>query len=149
MVLLDDVGDVLEEDEPGRRAKDGTLVNGVRERLRVRTFGLDKCSGSAGSEERLKESDELWVKAGVLVLANEDGSVDPLKRGLDVGGVESGLEVEMSVVDPSKKTEGDEVAAGVGGTVSPLAKAVGVGLVEVRKEEEADAAFGNLGENRS
>ena len=149
MVLLDDVGDVLEEDEPGRRAKDGTLVNGVRERLRVRTFGLDKCSGSAGSEERLKESDELWVKAGVLVLANEDGSVDPLKRGLDVGGVESGLEVEMSVVDPSKKTEGDEVAAGVGGTVSPLAKAVGVGLVKVRKEEEADGTFGDLGKYRS
>ena len=149
MVLLDDVGDVLEEDEPGGRAKDGTLVDGVRKRLRVRTFGLDECSGSAGSEERLKESDELRMKAGVLVLANEDGSVDPLKRGLDVGGVEGGLEVEMSVVDPRKKTEGDEVAAGVGGTVSPLAKAVGVGLVKVRKEEEADAAFDDLGENRS
>ena len=100
VVLVDGVDNVLEEDEPGGRAKDGTLVDGIGKRLRVRTFGLDKCSGSARSEEGLKESDELWVKAGVLVFANEDGSVDPLKRGLDVGGVEGGLEVDVGVVDP-------------------------------------------------
>ena len=149
MVLLNDMGDVLEEDEPGWRAKDGTLVDGVRKRLGVRTPRLYECSGSARSEEGLKESDELWVKAGVLVFANEDGSVDPLKRGLYVGDVDGGFEVLVVVVDPGEDAEKDEVTAGVVGAEGPLAKAVGVGLVEVRKEKEADGAFGEFGEYAS
>ena len=97
----------------------------------------------------MKKFDESWVDACGGVLGNEDGSVDAVKGPRDVGQEDGGFEVVVRGENPVEKAESDEVAAGVAGAEGPLAEAIGVGLVEVRKEEEADAAFDDLGKNGS